>query len=360
MSLLSPCWKLLDNTSKRESVMSQAYDSLDFKPPKAAASNAARGLELRRLQKGDKAGLTNEEASDLGIGSGVQRAVNIKNRDNLSPEVVRQVWRFFQRFRGHISKARRLKTREEQLKSKMYVSDLLWGGEAMEDWVERKVAQMDKIDAQRDKVGSLLARRASMLSKGTPLPRPLYNLYPYMDTDSLRAVSEAILQGCQDLPIGTHPDQGLEILYTFDDLRHVRQAIPLCVYYDPAMPTGEGYFPVMSLKRFAGGQKGLLVRLPHAPTQEHLPVIYEYLCHEMAHALDPHLESPPRPQEDLSEEDNLRLYVNHPSEQVAFLAQIQAELERFDTFSECPTYQEISPFLEDSCRRALLKSLLGS
>lgn len=138
------------------------YKSLNRTPPKAAQNAAGRGLEMRKEQKGDKAGLTNEEASEQGIGSGVQRATNLKNGDELSIETIKDMYMFFSRFKSQISKARKLKTREEQLKSNMYISDLLWGGEAAEKWVNRLWEQIQKIDeAAKKKARVLMSHRVA-------------------------------------------------------------------------------------------------------------------------------------------------------------------------------------------------------
>ena len=63
------------------------YDHIDFTPLKNVADEAAKGLKYRRkANPSDRGGLTPEEAGKQGIGSGVQRAVNLKNRDEVSPE----------------------------------------------------------------------------------------------------------------------------------------------------------------------------------------------------------------------------------------------------------------------------------
>ena len=74
------------------------YSHINFKPPEGVASAAARGLELRKkASPSNKGGLTSSEASKEGVGSGVQRATNLKNRDELSPETVRQMANFLSR-----------------------------------------------------------------------------------------------------------------------------------------------------------------------------------------------------------------------------------------------------------------------
>ena len=140
--------------------VAERYKDLDRVPPKAAQKNAERGLELREEQGGDKAGLTNEEAAEEGIGSGVQRAVNLKNGDALSIETIKDMYLFFSRFKSQIAKARKLKTREEQIDSNMYVSDLLWGGEAAEKWVNKLWEKIQKIDEEaKKKTAYLVAKR---------------------------------------------------------------------------------------------------------------------------------------------------------------------------------------------------------
>jgi len=78
--------------------MAGKYDHIDFKPPKSVAEAAARGLALRqKAKKSHKGGLSTSQAKKEGVGSGVQRAVNLKNRNTLSPATVRRMLRFFMR-----------------------------------------------------------------------------------------------------------------------------------------------------------------------------------------------------------------------------------------------------------------------
>ena len=73
--------KKLDEVAKK-------YSHINFKPTKSIAAAAARGLEYRK-KAGGKGGLSGKQAKKHGIGSGVQRAVNLKNRDTMSPGTVR-------------------------------------------------------------------------------------------------------------------------------------------------------------------------------------------------------------------------------------------------------------------------------
>jgi hypothetical protein len=137
----------------KQSKVSEKYDHIDFKPPEAVANAAKKGLEYRAKQKKkDKAGLTNEEASKEGIGSGVQRAVNLKNRDVLSPKVVKQMKAFFSRHEKN--KDIDPKYKDEPWKDNGFVSWLLWGGDPGKSWAEKIVNQMEKADMKQGKKAS--------------------------------------------------------------------------------------------------------------------------------------------------------------------------------------------------------------
>lgn len=123
------------------------YDHIDFKPPASVARAAERGLEYRRRQKGDKAGLSTGEAAAQGIGSGVQRAVNLKNRDTMSPATVRRMSNFFSRHQKN--KSIDPKHRGEPWKDKGYVAWLLWGGDPGRSWASKIVRQMDAADKSK-------------------------------------------------------------------------------------------------------------------------------------------------------------------------------------------------------------------
>ena len=135
------------------------YDHIDFRPPESVANAAERGLEYRRKQKGDKAGLSSQEAGAQGIGSGVQRAVNLKNRDEISPDTVRQMNRFFSRHEKN--KSIDPKHKGEPWKDKGYVSWLLWGGDPGRSWVNKILRQMDAADEkEKSKKAAQLVREA--------------------------------------------------------------------------------------------------------------------------------------------------------------------------------------------------------
>jgi hypothetical protein len=119
------------------------YEHIDFKPPEGVAKAAERGLELRKkAPKSSKGGLTVSQASKEGIGSGVQRAVNLKNRDTISPKVAKQMKSFFARHEKNkgIGKDKTAET------DKGYQAWLLWGGDPGKAWANKLVRQMDAAD----------------------------------------------------------------------------------------------------------------------------------------------------------------------------------------------------------------------
>ncbi len=120
----------------------EKYDHIDFKPPQAVANAAKKGLEYRK--KGGGGGLSNDQASAQGIGSGVQRAVNLKNRDELSPDTVRRMNSFFSRHEKNKSIDPEFKS--EPWKDRGYVAWLLWGGDPGQAWAKKIVKQMDDAD----------------------------------------------------------------------------------------------------------------------------------------------------------------------------------------------------------------------
>lgn len=117
------------------------YDHIDFKPSESAASAAARGLELRKKNKG-KGGLNVQQAHKQGIGSGVARAVSLKNRQTLSPATVRRMKAFFDRHEGNKSASGGKPLSQD----KGYVAWLLWGGDPGRAWANKVCRQMDAAD----------------------------------------------------------------------------------------------------------------------------------------------------------------------------------------------------------------------
>jgi hypothetical protein len=135
--------------------MAGKYDHINFKPPESVARAAERGLELRRQQpKSGKAGLDVKEAARQGIGSGVQRASDLKNRAMMSPQTIRRIRNYFSRH----AKDYKLDPGKSPREDKGYVAGLLWGGEAGKSWANKVVNQMDAAD-RRGKLRNMIRAR---------------------------------------------------------------------------------------------------------------------------------------------------------------------------------------------------------
>ena len=137
--------KLIQGRAIRTAAAPDKYSHIDFKPPKSVADAAQKGLEFReKASPSNKGGLTPAEASKQGIGSGVQRAVNLKNRDNISPDVIRQMVAFFSRHEKNKSIAPENKS--TPWNDKGHVAWMIWGGDPGKAWAEKVRNQMDAAD----------------------------------------------------------------------------------------------------------------------------------------------------------------------------------------------------------------------
>jgi Fe-Mn family superoxide dismutase len=129
----------------RKTAAPEKYSHIDFKPPESVANAAAKGLEYRqKASPSNRGGLTSEEAGKQGIGSGVQRAVNLKNRDTVSPETIRKMHGFFSRHEKN--KGISEENKGTPWNDKGYVAWLLWGGDPGQSWAAKIMRQMDAAD----------------------------------------------------------------------------------------------------------------------------------------------------------------------------------------------------------------------
>lgn len=195
--------------------MAGKYDHIDFKPPKSVADAAARGLELRqKAKKSHKGGLTTGQAKKEGVGSGVQRAVNLKNRDTMSPETVRRMLRFFMRH----AKSAKIDPGKTPLTDKGYQAHLIWGGQPGYAWARKIVRQMDAADEKAKKkkkkaraalipVFEQIVRTAGVVEEALEGIRPselviLAGIFDaaglYSEADALDAMLEKVASKTQD------------------------------------------------------------------------------------------------------------------------------------------------------------------
>jgi hypothetical protein len=160
------------------------YGHIDFKPPSSVAKEAEKGLEYRK-KAGGRGGLSSTQAKKEGVGSGVQRASNLKNGSNLSPKTVRRMKAFFDRHEKNSKIDAKYKS--EPWKDRGYVAWLLWGGDAGRSWANKIVRQMDTVEEELyhfDEVKSISTSRSTkyITIYRNPSPRELVALkkeYPF-------------------------------------------------------------------------------------------------------------------------------------------------------------------------------------
>lgn len=127
--------------------MSDKYSHINFVPPVSVAKEAEIGLNLRtKASPSNRGGLDVKQAKKEGVGSGVQRAVNLKNRNKLSPETIKRMKAFFDRH----EKNAKIEAGKKPWEDKGYVAWKLWGGDAGRAWVNKVVRQMEAADMKNE------------------------------------------------------------------------------------------------------------------------------------------------------------------------------------------------------------------
>ena len=107
----------------------KAESDVDLKPTQVMADNAAEGLKLRR------------EYNRGGTQVGVARAVQLQNRENLSPRTVRRMHSYFSRHEVD-KQAEGFRRGEDGWPSAGYVAWQLWGGDEGQSWARRKTGSL--------------------------------------------------------------------------------------------------------------------------------------------------------------------------------------------------------------------------
>lgn len=116
-----------------------AYKDQWFIPPKGVQAKASSGLKKRRKYK--RGGLSNAQAKEAGVGSGVQRAVNLSNGNKVSPKTIKRMVSFFARH----EKNKNNKTPNGEPSAGAIAWDL-WGGDEGKRWAESVKSKMEKED----------------------------------------------------------------------------------------------------------------------------------------------------------------------------------------------------------------------
>lgn len=112
-----------------------------FVPPKGVQKAAERGLNDRK--KYGRGGLSNKQASEQGIGSGVQRAVNLKNGNKVSPQTIKRMKSFFARHEKNKDSRK-----PDGTPGAGKIAWDLWGGDAGKRWAESVDNKMKRADEQ--------------------------------------------------------------------------------------------------------------------------------------------------------------------------------------------------------------------
>ena len=111
--------------------------SKSFDVPQAVKREAQRGLDLRKEH--GRGGLSTQEAGAHGIGSGVQRAVDLV-QGRVTYETVKRMLAFFNRHKGY------KEHHTMNPPSNSLISWLLWGGDAGFKWAQRIVREQEGVD----------------------------------------------------------------------------------------------------------------------------------------------------------------------------------------------------------------------
>jgi hypothetical protein len=110
------------------------YDHIDFKPPVGVAEEAEKGLEWRA------------EFGRGGTDVGVQRAKQLKNRQNISPNTIKRMVNFFSRHGVNEGKNKD----EKGEPTAWRIAWALWGGNPGRAWCNKVKRQMEAADKKAE------------------------------------------------------------------------------------------------------------------------------------------------------------------------------------------------------------------
>ena len=119
--------------------MAKKYKDEWFIPPQGVRNRAEKGLKDRKRY--GRGGLSNKQASEQGIGSGVQRAVNLKNGNKVSPQTIKRMKSFFARHEKNKNS-----TKPDGTPGAGKIAWDLWGGDAGKRWAESVDKKMKRAD----------------------------------------------------------------------------------------------------------------------------------------------------------------------------------------------------------------------
>jgi hypothetical protein len=114
-----------DAADTNDKFEAQTLEAIDLQPTESMASNAERGLKLRK------------EFNRGGTGVGVARARDIANRTQLSPDTIGRMVSFFARHEVD-KQGEGFTTGEDGYPSAGLIAWLLWGGDSGKRWADSK------------------------------------------------------------------------------------------------------------------------------------------------------------------------------------------------------------------------------
>jgi hypothetical protein len=124
----------MDNPNHEDDMSKASVESLNLRPTESMASNARRGLELRR------------KFGRGGTAVGVARARDLANRKELSPETVARMYSFFSRHEVD-KKGKDWDNAERPSNGK--IAWLLWGGDSGYAWATSKWNAIQRVRSQK-------------------------------------------------------------------------------------------------------------------------------------------------------------------------------------------------------------------
>jgi hypothetical protein len=124
----------MDNPDHEDDMSKASVESLNLRPTESMASNARRGLELRR------------KFGRGGTAVGVARARDLANRKELSPETVARMYSFFSRHEVD-KKGKDWDNAERPSNGK--IAWLLWGGDSGYAWATSKWNAIQRVRSQK-------------------------------------------------------------------------------------------------------------------------------------------------------------------------------------------------------------------
>lgn len=170
--------------------MSKKYEHINFVPPQSVANAAKKGLEYRK-RAGGKGGLDVSEAKSEGIGSGVQRAVNLKNRDKVSPDTIKRMKAFFDRHQ----KNKKIESGKKPHEDRGYVAWLLWGGDPGYSWAKKVVKQMETADKREKSAKKIVYSYLQSQSPENPTQKPTQQNQRYIKEYNIHDIKTGQIVG---------------------------------------------------------------------------------------------------------------------------------------------------------------------